>query len=344
MALTSKEKVFAALERRKCGSIPTFPLMISYIMEKCGSDLPRFGSEPEYFVEQSVRCRKEFGYDANCAGAYQGTIAYMTEGMKDKTGAISTTGDATVLKESDLDLLRDFDPEDSPSLQAMIQRVKRFKIVDPDVPVLAIFDNAPMSAAAMMDAANYYVSLINNKPFVRKTTERLMEPIIQSITKVVKAGADIIWLPMPTLGGTCMRKEHYRDLCMPYNAEFNQEIRKTGAKIIYHTCGNWNDRFDLVYREHVDAWHVTLADLALLKLQYGNEVCLIGQIPSAFTMLMKSKEEVYEESMHDCLIGAKGGGFMLSPDCGLPGNTPAENIHAMVQAAKDAEKQLGGDC
>ena len=60
-----------------------------------------------------------------------------------------------------------------------------------------------------------------------------MEPIAQSVARLVEAGCDIVWLPMPTLGGTCMSKKHYVELCLPYNKQFIEKIRKTGAKIIY---------------------------------------------------------------------------------------------------------------
>ena len=40
--------------------------------------------------------------------------------------------------------------------------------------------------------------------------------------------------------------------------------------------------------------------------------------------------------------GAKDGRFILSADCDVPPSTSDENMKAVVQAAKDAEKGLFG--
>ena len=101
-------------------------------------------------------------------------------------------------------------------------------------------------------------------------------------------------------------KTHYVESCLPYNKQFIEKIRKTGAKIILHTCGNWNDRFDVASKEGADALHVSEADLETLKKEYGKKIALMGQVPAAFTMLMKSAEEVYQGKFATVSDGSRG--------------------------------------
>lgn len=344
MSLTSKEKVFAALELRKCGEIPVLPVMIQMIPFQSGVDRAEYEASTELFVDCALKMRKKYGYDWNSAAEYDGASAFMASELIDKNGNVSPNGDMTIRTEADLDLMKPYDIEADENLKIICERIRLLKEAEPDVPVMTIFINPVSASVALMDGANFYLSLIRNKRFIQKTIEKVMEPTVQAMQRIVEAGCDILWIPMPTLGGTCMSRKHYEAVCHPVHKEFIKEARKTGAKIIYHTCGDWNDRFDLVLQEGVDGWHTTLADLSELKTTYGDKVCLMGQVPSAFTMLMKSEQEVYDESLSDCLIGAKGGGFILSPDCGLPPTIPAENIDAMMKAARDAQVKLGDDC
>lgn len=342
--LTITEKVKKTLQLEKTGYIPVIPTASAFVANQCSYSPKEYAQNPEVFALANVEVRKKFGYDANAVGCFQGVVEEMGKGLIDKSGKVSVNGERTVLKEKDIEKLHAYNIDECESLRIMMEKVRFLKQMDPDCPVMAIADNPSMSAAAMMDGANFYVSLIKNKKFVREVTEILMEPIAQSVARLVEAGCDIVWLPMPTLGGTCMSKKHYVELCLPYNKQFIGKIRKTGAKIILHTCGNWNDRFDVASKEGADALHVSEADLETLKKEYGKKIALMGQVPAAFTMLMKSAEEVYQESLQQCLTAAEGGGFILSADCGLPGNTPPENMRAMIRAAREAERILGDRC
>ena len=123
---------------------------------------------------------------------------------------------------------------------------------------------------------------------------------------------------------------------------FSQTVRELGARLIIHTCGNWNDRFDLVMQEKANCLHVSECDLSAIYRQYGKETALMGQIPSAPVMLFGSPEQVYQAAYADCMMAGGHGRFILSPDCGMPPNVSDDNIRAMVQAARDAEKALWG--
>ena len=132
---------------------------------------------------------------------------------------------------------------------------------------------------------------------------------------MVEAGCDIVWLPMPTLGGTCMSKKHYVELCLPYNKQFIEKIRKTGAKIILHTCGNWNDRFDVASKEGADALHVSEADLETLKKEYGKKNCVDG----ASTCCVYNADEICGRSISGKFATVSDGsrGRRIYPECRL---------------------------
>ncbi|MDD4570938.1 MAG: uroporphyrinogen decarboxylase family protein [Clostridia bacterium] len=341
--LSKREKIFLTLSRKQTGYIPVIPSATSFAIANSpyGAECRK---DSQKFAEAMVSARRYFGYDALWAGLFQGVTSCMGQGLEDKNGKISQSGDGTIQKPEDLKKLRPFNIEECVQLHFIKENIRLLKQEEPEEPIIAIMDNPSMVASALMDGGNYYYHLVHNPAFVHELTEMIFEPLTLCAQEIIAAGADILWLPLPTIGGTCISRQHYQEFCMPYNKRFNQKIIQAGGKLIIHTCGNWNDRFDLVTTEGAHCLHIAEADLGMLKKTYGNTTALMGQIPSVFTMMLADPKQVFAQSLADCLAAAEGGGFILSPDCGMPGKTPAENIKAMVAAAKEAERILAGKC
>jgi uroporphyrinogen decarboxylase len=60
---------------------------------------------------------------------------------------------------------------------------------------------------------------------------------------------------------------------------------------------------------------------------------VIGNVATDL-FLTGTKEEI-EQAVKECIdIGAKGGAYILAPGCGIPPDTPAEKIHAFMEARK----------
>ena len=178
------------------------------------------------------------------------------------------SGNGTVRQPEDMKKLRPFHVDLCEALHHIMENIALLKL-EPAEPVLVIVDNPSMVAAALMDEENYYFNLIKNPAFIRDLTELVFDPLLLCVKKIIEAGADIIWLPLPSIGGTCISRQHYETFCMPYNKRFNEAIIAQGAHLIVHTCGNWNDRFDLVTTEGAHCLHVSQADLGELKKNYG---------------------------------------------------------------------------
>lgn len=61
----------------------------------------------------------------------------------------------------------------------------------------------------------------------------------------------------------------------------------------------------------------------------------MGGVPTISTLLKGTPEAVYQEAL-DCIKKCgPGGGYILAGDGSLAPDTPAENLEAMVQAARD---------
>ena len=81
-----------------------------------------------------------------------------------------------------------------------------------------------------------------------------------------------------------------------------------------------------------------LVDIAAAKREVGDRVCIIGNIDPVGTLLLGTPEKVLEESRRCIADAGQRGGFVLAPGCGVPPNSPPENLEAM----SDAVERYGG--
>ena len=338
--MRKKERIFALLDGEGVEYIPVLPLAAPLAIRRSGVAPGLAYSRPEVFADALMQSRRDLGYDGLWVGGFGGVVSAMGRGLTDKFGAPSVTGECVIHDPPDLEKLHPFEPQRDLKLEGLRQTIERIRQQEPDEPILTVVSNPASSAALLMDVGNFYINLIQDPDFVRAVIQAVTQPILDTVRALVEAGVDIIWAPAPVLGGSAISRKHYEQVCMDSCVTFSHRVRELGARLIVHTCGNWNDRFDLVMEEHAHGIHVSECDLAQFYRQYGSQTAIMGQIPSAPVMLMGTPEQVYQAAYADCLAAGGHGRFILSPDCGMPPHTPDENVRAMVRAARDAQKVL----
>ena len=159
---------------------------------------------------------------------------------------------------------------------------------------------------------------------------------------IAKADIDFLWFPTPNFGGFCISRKAYEKNIYESNVRFVNKLKEENIPVVLHTFGLYDDRLDLVLDEHGDAWHLADTTTKKIKDLYGDKVSLMGTIPSVRVMMEYGPDELYKFAYQECMDGAKDGRFILSADCDVPPSTSDENMKAVVQAAKDAEKVLFG--
>lgn len=340
--ITNRELVMNALERKRINTIPKFFLGPTYIMAHSGLT-PEELRDTKTFVNLNLEFAKKHDTCINYAGIMVDVTVQLGAGLIDREGNVSKTGEETVLSESDIEKLNTYCADKSFLIKGIAEKVAEFKKCDPDTPTIAIVHNTPMVVSELMGITPYYKALLRKKEFVAKLSERVEPEIFKGLEKIAEIGCDMIWLPMPTMGGTCVSKKMYLESCHEYSKRIVDKVHELGMKAIIHTCGNWNDRFDIVMQEGADALHLSEAILPEFAEKYGKDICMIGNISLVDTLLYKQAKEVYEECYNACISAAKHGNYIIAPDCGVPAAIPEENIEAMFKATDDANRDLFGD-
>jgi uroporphyrinogen decarboxylase len=118
-------------------------------------------------------------------------------------------------------------------------------------------------------------------------------------------------------------------------AELIAKLKKAGARVKYHACGNTKALLPLLAQLGADILNLdSLLDLAQIKEKMGHKVCIKGNLDPVRILLNGTPVSI-TEAVRECIqIGGQDGGFILSPGCVFTLDTTTENFEAFVQAAK----------
>ncbi|MCE5284642.1 MAG: uroporphyrinogen decarboxylase family protein [Pelosinus sp.] len=125
--------------------------------------------------------------------------------------------------------------------------------------------------------------------------------------------------------------KHYERFVKQPTLELNRYVRNTlGLKVTSFCCGDSTKNLELMCQTETDGIafdeNVSLAHAKEVASKY--KVSFGGNLPLTTVMLFGSPIENVEEARKEMEIG-KGTGFILSPGCDIPYNTPINNLVAI---------------
>lgn len=334
--MTSLERLMAVLSLKEPDRVPVIPAVRDFAIRYAGYKLSECTFEAEKFIDAQIKCLNDFGYDGIMSW---GSFPPLEEALGSKFAIFEDSPPA--LKEpfmkskKDMEKLPRLDGRKSGKILVVLKGITELKRrIGPNIPLYAWVSSPFRCACMSRGLETLYMDIIDDPDFVKKLVEYFVEPSVEYATALTEAGADMIMVTNPVANKSCISKKHYQEFVFPFTRKMFSALKEKGIKIIYHICGDWSDRLDLVLEEGAHVLHVDKIDLSEAKKIMGEKVCLMGNIRSVETMVQGTPTKVEEES-YECIRKAgKGGGYILSADCLLPFNTPPENVRAMVDAAK----------
>ena len=119
--------------------------------------------------------------------------------------------------------------------------------------------------------------------------------------------------------------------------------RRAGVPTLLHCCGKSWDFMRMLHEESdlscfnpVELPPHGDAELASAKRAYGPKLALMGNLHTTDVMLRGSAAEVRRASLYAMNDAGHGGGFILSTGDQCPRDVPEENLHAMIQTARQS--------
>jgi uroporphyrinogen decarboxylase len=140
-----------------------------------------------------------------------------------------------------------------------------------------------------------------------------------------------IYEPVAALLSNSMVEEY----TFAYLEPLIRHIKSLGSLVLLHICNDTTRLLNRMVEIGADILSLDVqVDLAQAKEIVAGRASLSGNVATNHLAHMTS-EQIYQESCRCIERAAKGGRYTLSSSCEVPFETPAENIDAMVRAARD---------
>jgi len=151
---------------------------------------------------------------------------------------------------------------------------------------------------------------------------------------LIESGARSTSIGEPVAGPDVMSPRHYRKYAQPQEKRMVDDLKAKGIILHNHICGNTipiiND-FIATGAPVLEIDHKT--DMRKAKEAGRGKTCFLGPINTS--LLATGTPQEIEDACREAIeIMAPDSGFILGPGCALSPETPAENIHALVESAK----------
>lgn len=344
--MTSIERILAVCTGKIPDRVPFLLASREFSSRQAGMSLLECYTQADRYVDSQVRLVNEFGldgvYDIWCTPAVDELLGAKLEFLSNDSASIPN-GSVTCL--NDVRMLPKVDPRREGRAPYLLDVVRRLKKAVGDSVAVIAWASSPFRTASMLrGVTDFYRDLKRDPTFARALLDAVYGPCAAYGKALVEAGADIVCSSNPGANMQCISRPYYEEFSHPYTREMFKEIKHHGAKaVMFHTCGKWDDRLDLVVNENIDIIHCDRVDIAGFKARHSGSTVLMGNL-RAVEVLLQGTEETVEQAASECLAqGKEGGRYILSADCSVPRDTPAGNVRAMARAVKKYGSYDRGD-
>lgn len=367
--MTGRERILATVAGEKVDRIPVAPFVYSNVVREWKQDpatdvvsgtaefYRHFGmdiihrnfnirhndlvSAPNWRVSQSsrtegseIRVTREIETPAGVLREVESLTAlspYMT---------VSAQIECFIKDAEDFEIFRKYAPEPVP---ADFGDLRRAKAAVGEDGVTAPWISGVFNYMARLRSLEELITDPYMEPdFYEMLAEFSLERLKKAMEPVAGEGVDFVSLAGNLANGTMAGPRYYEEYVLPYESRLIRRLQRDGIKVIYHNCGDAANMIACYNRLMPDCYESMTeppyADNSLEKCleAFDKRIALMGNVDQIRFLRQASPEEVYAHARHILEMAGKRGRFILGTSDLLEENTPAENLFALVRAARDA--------
>jgi len=337
--LSAVERVFKTLDLKELDIVPTMEL---YIDPKVRDALLP-GASYEDFVDFMDLDAIVITDVAN--ERYE--VLDETKGIiRDKWGVIKrSTGEldsfpieAPITSEKNLEDYVTPDPDLPWRYDELKSAVKRFK---GQRAVIAFLVDVFYVVDEIRGMADHCMDVIRNPGLIEQLNQIVLDYNLKYIKNCIEVGADIIWIGgdyATNFGPVLSPKLMMKFAIEPLKAQI-EVAKKHGIRTLKHTDGNIWSIFDMLIETGINGIHgldpVAGMDIGQAKAEYGDRICLVGNIDCAQLLTWGTVEQVCQ-AVKDCIAKAgMGGGLICTSSNSIHSGVKPENYVTMVKAIRE---------
>lgn len=340
--MNSYERCLAAIQFQDVDRMPTDLHDFLMCAEESGMDFGEFVLDDSIMARMQISMWEEFGHDmllvengtAALAQALGCGVIYRKKGAPvAHTTAIKRLEDVRNLEMPD-------DFWESPLLKAQLLTVERLvKHFGREVFLIGRGDQGPFSLASQLYGMDRLLENLMDEDAeedIRRLLDFCTRACIAYHERLLLLGVPMTSMGDSTAGPDVISPAMYETFAMPYEKQVIEAVHRKGGLISLHICGNATKIIDKMCSLGADVLEIDQkTDLEAAVRAAEGKCALLGQINP---VLLSGGTQQEVKAAAERILGITGGknatGFILGPGCALGGDTPKENIHAMLNSVK----------
>lgn len=347
--MSPKERFLTALHGGQPDRVPCYDFLFS--VELFNTLIGNVDEDYSYNAEDALKCAKILGLDGlwipfgGLVDNYANRISkdiyideWGTKYKKDKSSwPIDSPIEYPIITRNDLINYIPPEPFDSKRLEEFRKAVK---INNNEIALLAGLNGPLTTATFLMGLENVCINLYDDPLLVEEIFAMSNKFWIEAGKLMVKEGADAIIFGEDLGYATNLfaSPKHLRKHLFPYIKELVTTFTSMGIPVIMHSDGKLHDVFEDIVQFGINGYHPSerKANMSLkwAKENFGNKICLFGNVDSSKTLPFGTLEEVEKETIECLKDAAEGGGYIIGSDHSLHDGIPMENIFKMFETIK----------
>jgi MtaA/CmuA family methyltransferase len=325
--MNGRERYDAMLRGEAVDFLPRVPILMQFAAEEIGSNYGRYAESFTVLTEAHLHCAREFGIDqlSVISDPYREASGFGAEVTFDPSGPGCAR--APLQDSRNLALLEHPDPRLSPRMRDRVEAVRRFaKEGQGEFSIMGWIEGPAAEAADLRGVQNFLFDLYDDPTFLGELMDRCVEVGIEFARAQIEAGADTIGIGDAI--ASQISPTMYEELVQPRQKELLTAIRKMGARIRLHICGNITHLLPGIADLPLDILDLDhLVDLATAREKIPSPVALAGNIDPVAGVSRGTRESIRSQ-VEECYRIA-GNPFLVNAGCEVPPATPRENFRAL---------------
>ena len=328
--MTSLERYRNIVQNKPVDFLPRLPILMRYAAEYIGSNYGAFASDYRVLVEANLRCCADFGIDQlnTMSDPYRETQGFgaAIEFVRD---GVPRCPHPPMETHKNLDALPRPDPMAAERMRDRIDAVRAYKSRMEDAHSIMGWVEGPAAEAAdVRGVSAFLIDLIDDPPFVEALMARCVDTAIDFAQPQIDAGADTIGIGDAI--ASQVSPQIYERLILPQEKRLVSALKKMGATVRLHICGNITHLLPGIATLGVDIIDIDHpVNMKTARKILGENTVLTGNIDPVSAVLNGAPKTIRKTIMNT--YRDVGNPYMVNAGCEIPSGTPIEHLKALCE-------------
>jgi uroporphyrinogen decarboxylase len=327
--VNSRERVLTALKLKEPDRVPWMEMYIhSGMAEKILGKKPLIKTKDSSSGEWGPRISPDIAEFLNIDNLNYNFKPPEYAEVHTGDDGIEFLGKGLITNRDDLNMVKLPDPDDENLYKPLESFIDRYK---KDFAMMVNLRLGGVSAYLSMGIDKFSLFLYDDPEFVFTLFDKYVNWIVRAVENIQELDVDILIFSedMAAKDGPLFSPEMFRKIFLPRYKIIADKIK---IPWIYHSDGNYMLLLDDLLSLGMNGianLEAGCMDLKQLKKDYGDKVCLMGNIDISYTLTKGTVEETAEEVSRKIKEAGPGGGYILASSNGITHYLKKENVLEM---------------